>query len=188
MQQLVIILGLAVLGGFLLFGAFNTSGGFSNLVIEEIRFRESTGGPDIDEWVTIANRTNAPVDMTGWKMESAVGPDSPPSIGQTYHFAAGCILPPAGKISIHTGPIAGARQSTPCNQPRIHIYPKWNSPDNSATGWWDGVPEIESSIWNNKGDVAWLLKPTGGTGFFVFERVDTCNYLGNEANGVKKCR
>ena len=57
MQNIVIILGLAILGGFLLLGAFgNSSSGFGDLVIEEIRFQENTRGPDLDEWVVIANR------------------------------------------------------------------------------------------------------------------------------------
>src|SRR3990172_8476599 len=99
MQTLVIILGVAILGGFLLIGAFGPgAGGFNNLVIEEIRFEEATRGPDIDEWIVIANRTGTPVDLTGWKIESGDGPGAPPSVGQTYFFPAGCTLPPRGKV------------------------------------------------------------------------------------------
>lgn len=187
MQNVIIILGLAILGGFLLFGAFNSSSGFTNLVIEEIRFMENTRGPDIDEWVTIANRTGNPVDLTGWKLDSADG-GGDTSIGQTYHFPNGCILPPGGKIYIHSGPIVSGSTSTPCNQMRIDLYPRFKNPEGAADGWWDGVAEIENTVWNNNGDTGWLLQFRGGTGLFVYDRVDTCTYVGNEANGVKKCR
>jgi hypothetical protein len=193
MQNVVIIIGLAILGGFLLLGAFgNSSTGFGDLVIEEIHFREATRGPDLDEWVTVANRTGAPVDLTGWKVESAVKGTSPPSIGQSYFFPNGCILPAGGKIYIHSGPIATApgQQSTPCNQQRIDLYPRLRGPEGAPEGWWDGAADdVGDTVWANEGDTAWLLKFTPGTGtLFQYERVDTCTYNGNEANGIKKCR
>lgn len=194
MQNIVIILGLAILGGFLLFGAFNSSAGFKNLVIEEIRFKEPTQGPDIDEWVVVANRTGQNVDLTGWKLESADGASSPPSIGQSFVFPSGCILPPNGKVYIHSGPITNSFRNQPvaCGSLRIDLYPLWNAPDGAPTGWWDGTPEaVGNTIWGNEGDTAWLLQPRTNRApgdFFVFDRVDTCTYSGNEANGVKKCR
>lgn len=189
MQNIIILLGLAVLGGFLLFGAFNSSAGFNNLVIEEIRFRENTTGPDIDEWIAVANRTGQQVDVTGWRIDSATGGDvSSTSVGQTYNFPSGCIVPAGGKLYIHSGPIVGASTSTACNQKRIDLYPKFRNTQGAADGWWEGVAEIENTVWNNQGDTATLLKFTGGSGLFVYDRVDTCTYVGNEANGVKKCR
>ncbi|HEY5595710.1 MAG TPA: lamin tail domain-containing protein [Candidatus Bipolaricaulota bacterium] len=190
MQTLVIILGVAILGGFLLIGAFGPgAGGFNNLVIEEIRFEEATRGPDIDEWIVIANRTGTPVDLTGWKIESGDGPGAPPSVGQTYFFPAGCTLPPRGKVYVHSGPtVDGTHPAPQCNQLRIDLYAKWNAQPNSPTGWWQGVAEIGNTVWHNEGDTAWLLRYSGGAGLFVYDRIDTCRYNGNEANGVKKCR
>jgi len=191
MQNIVIILGLAILGGFLLFGAFNSSAGFKNLVIEEIRFREPTQGPDIDEWVVVANRTGAQVDLAGWKLESADGESSPPSIGQSFFFPSGCIVPPNGKVYIHSGPIVpGMQAQAPaCGTLRIDFYPRWKAPDGSPAGWWKGTAEgVGNTIWGNSGDTAWLLQPRNQPGLFAFERIDTCTYSGNEANGVKKCR
>jgi len=188
-SNLVIILGLAIIGGFLLMGVFNpTTSGFANLVIEEIRYAEPTAGPDINEWISIANRTGRPVTLDGWKIESAEANVSPPTIGQTFFFPPGCVLPPGGKIFVHSGPIVGGSASTPCGQLRIHLYPKWRAPQGSPTGWWKGVPEIGNTVWDNAGDIAWLLAPTGGSGLFVFQRVDTCIYEGNEPTHLKTCR
>lgn len=196
MQGAVLILGVLAVLGLVVFGALNPSAGAANLVIQEIRFREVTGGPDVDEWITIANRTGRPVDLTGWKIESAEGPSAPPSIGQTFFFPQGCILPPGGRVFVHSGPVLGGgtlirtppKPSTPCNQQRIDLYVPWSNRPNDPRGWWEGTADIENTVWNNEGDTAWLLRKTGGTGLFVYERVDTCSYTGNESNGIKLCR
>jgi len=195
MQNAILVVGLLALVGLAVFGAFNASSGFTNLVIEEIRFREATGGPDIDEWVVIANRTGQQVDLSNWKIESATGPRIPPSIGQTFFFPQGCVLPPGGRVYVHSGPVLGGgtlfrssgKQSTPCGQQRLDHYVSWSNQRNSPQGWWQGTPDIENTVWSNDGDTAWLLNRSGG-GLFVYERVDSCSYTGNESNGLKICR
>ena len=83
------------------------------------------------EHVIIANEGTIAQELTGWSIRSGAG-------GQQLAFPAGFVLTPGATVRVHSGTGASTQ-----NRPPTDLF---------GTG---------SNIWNNSGDVAMLVDPTG---------------------------
>ena len=94
-----------------------------------------------DEVVTLVNRGDSAVDLTGWRLESSN------SLGQevkeTFWFPGRCLLPAGGTLKIHSGSYARGWGDRSCGHQQIDL------------------PWTEVKIWNDDADVAWLRDPSG---------------------------
>jgi len=94
-----------------------------------------------DEVVTVVNRGDSAVDLTGWRLESSN------SLGwevkETFWFPGRCLLPAGGTLRVHSGPYARSWGDRSCGHRQIDL------------------PWTEAKIWNDDADVAWLRDPSG---------------------------
>ncbi len=100
-----------------------------------------------DEIVTIKNKSNKSIDISGWEIQSLDRRGE--EIQAKARFPKGCLFPPRGMLRVHSGPPALSKSSSSCNQIVIVLYPKW-----------EGTTE-EGYAWDDEGGVAKLVDQKG---------------------------
>ena len=130
------------------------------IVIDSIRYRGD------DEVVTLVNRGQREVDLSGWQIVSSTAERE--RIAQVFVFPQGCVVPAGGKVRVHSGPAALGKSSTPCGQAESDLYHPYA-----------GV-EAGAEVWDDRADLARLQDAYG-------EKLDTCSYRAKPELDATEC-